>query len=85
MNVESEGQIELYVVTCTDLHYARGPIVGLDLAIDVARAMNGADTRCMYVPVPFIPMTEGHLKALAHLDRPDPGANGHPYNPKGYL
>lgn len=54
---------DLYVLCCLDLHAARGPVVGLELAIKLAaRLTDTSDTGCKYVPVLFAPV--GKIQAL---------------------
>jgi len=58
---------ELYVIVCTQMHQAFGPVVGLDLAIHCAQMINKkAGVTCVHAPVPFVPF-ESRVQALATL------------------
>lgn len=62
--------IELFAITCKDLHFSLGPVIGEELATQIAMKMTDESETCIYVPVPFTVLGRENLKTLGLEDEP---------------
>lgn len=58
------SETRTYMIVSTDLAGAFGPIIGLDLAAEIAEFYNQRGDHT-YIPVPFFALTETKMKAAA--------------------
>lgn len=60
----------LFVVACTDLHYAYGIVLGLESATKLARILTDK-SECVFLPVPLITLGAADLRGQLSSKTPD--------------
>lgn len=74
----------VYVVVCTDLHYAYGPYVSPVDAVYIAKILNEQQGGCSYLPVPLI--VDERYSSFSIIQGPSPSSTpSTPRREEGYL